>query len=178
MVAGASGLGLAMTQLARLYGAHVVSTAGSPEKEAVAREFGAEIVVNHRRQPLHEVLAEHPVDVAVDCVGTYIGTCVEKMNIGGRWIIVAALGGATTELPLAAMYKRNLTVTGITLRSRPEEMKARILRELETTVWPAIEDGRIRSRIHAVFPMAEVNAAHAVLRAGANAGKVLLTLEA
>ena len=49
---------------------------------------------------------------------------------------------------------------------------------METTVWPAIEDGRIRSRIHAVFPMAEVNAAHAVLRAGANAGKVLLTLEA
>ena len=177
VVAGASGLGLAMIQLAHLYGASVIATAGTPEKEAIVREFGAEVVVNHRRQPLHEALAEHPADVAVDCVGTYLETCIDKMNVGARWILVACMGGPTSPIPLAAMYKRNLTITGITLRSRPEEMKARILRELEANVWPAIEDGRIRRRIHAVFPMSEANAAHAVLRAHANAGKVLLTCE-
>lgn len=177
--AGASGLGLAAIQTARLFGAKtIIVTVGSEAKGEIARSFGADIVVNRKKESLAEVMATYPVDVAMDCVGTGISDCLELMAPGGRWILIAALGGETAALPLAAVYKRNLTVTGITLRSRPDSVKAFILSELVRHVWPELAAGRMRVRIHAVLPLAEAGAALAILERNENAGKVVLAVGA
>ena len=175
--AGASGLGLASIQTAKALGASVITTVGSPEKAEAVRALGADLAVNRKTEDLGKILDTHPVDVALDCVGgSGLGEHLEKMAVGGRWILLSTLGGERTELALRPILKRGLRLIGSTLRSRSTEMKGRILRGLENRIWPEIERGKIRPVICRVFPIREAEQAHALLERGENIGKVVLTV--
>ena len=107
--AGASGLGMAAIQLAKTLGAKVVTTVGSEEKARFVRELGADVIINRKQENIAEVLAQHPVDIAMDCVaGPGLGACLETMARGGRWIIIATLGSATSELNMLDFFKRGV----------------------------------------------------------------------
>ena len=177
MQAGASGLGLAVIQLAKQMGAKVVTTVGSDAKADAVRAAGADAVINRRRENVAEVLKKHNPDVAVDCVGgPLLESCLEAMNRGGRWIIIATLGGPEVSISLRTFMQLHVSLIGSTLRSRTNEQKGEILRQLEARVWPLVAAGKLRPSIHRVFPLEEAEAAHKVLREQANIGKVVLTL--
>jgi NADPH2:quinone reductase len=176
--AAASGLGIAAIQLAKACGANVVATVRSPEKARAAQNYGADIVVDRRTDDLDAVLDQHPPDVVLDCVGgPDLGRHLGKMAVGGRWILVATLGGESAEIPLRPLLKRGLRLIGSTLRSRSPEVKARILRALEETVWPGLASGAIRTSVHRVLPIAQAAEAHAILQRNENIGKVVLTVK-
>ncbi len=173
--AGASGLGMAAIQIAKTLGASVVTTVGGAEKAAFARELGADVVINHHEQDAVEVLAKYPVNVALDCVaGPQLGKSLMTMARGGRWIIIATLGGPVTEINVNDFFRRGVKLIGSTLRSRSTEMKAEVLGALEENIWPALAAGDIRIKIHAVLPITEAEAAHAILQRRENLGKVVL----
>lgn len=175
--AGASGLGIAAIQIAKLLGAKVVTTVGSPEKAETVKKLGADVVINRKVDPVDEVLMRTPVDVALDCAGgMLLGKCLNAMNPGGRWILVATLGGEYTEVPLRVLLKKHIKLIGSTLRSRSDTEKSSILRRLVETVWPQVAAGRIRPVIDRTFPMGSANEAHRVLAEQKNIGKVVLTL--
>ena len=175
--AGASGLGMAAIQIAKLLGAKVVTTVGSSEKADAAKKIGADVVVNRKIEAVEEMLMLHPVDVALDCAGgPLLGKCLNAMNSGGRWILVATLGGETTEVPLRVLLKKHLKLMGSTLRSRTDAQKGEILKRLVELVWPSVSSGAIRPIINQVFPMAKAAEAHQVLFQQRNIGKVALTL--
>ncbi len=174
--AGASGLGMAAIQLAKALGAKVVTTVGSEDKERFVQELGADVIINRKNEVIAEVLAKHPVDVAMDCVaGPNLGPCLETMARGGRWIVIATLGSPMSELNMLDFFKRGVKLIGSTLRSRSTEMKAEILKGLEERFWPALASGEIKVLIHATLPMTEAEAAHAILERQENLGKVVLT---
>lgn len=176
--AGASGLGMAAIQLAKTLGATVMTTVSTEEKATFVRALGADIVVNRTTDDLGAVMDEHPVDIALDCVGgPELGRCLSKMAIGGRWIVIATLGGATTELDANLFFRRGLRLIGSTLRSRTPELKAEILAGLEKLLWPAFSSGALQPVIHATLPMVCAAEAHAILENRENLGKVVLTLE-
>jgi len=173
--AGASGLGMAAIQLAKTKGAKVVTTVGSEEKAAFARRLGADVVINHRREDVAAALARHPVDVAMDCVaGPNLGKCLAAMARGGRWIVIATMGGPISEINLNDFFKRGVKLIGSTLRNRSSEMKARILAGLEADLWPSFASGKIKVMIHKTLPIAEAEAAQAILKNQENLGKVVL----
>ena len=58
----------------------------------------------------------------------------------------------------------------------PEE-KGRLLAELVEKTWPKFENGEMKVKIHAVFPLDEADAAQQVLYRGENVGKVVLTVD-
>jgi NADPH2:quinone reductase len=175
--AGASGLGTAAIQLAKELGATVMTTVGTEEKAEFVRKLGADIVVNRKTDDLAAVMEKHPVHVAMDCVGgPGLGRCVEKMAIGGRWIVIATLGGTQTELNMNVFFRRGLRLIGSTLRSRSSEMKAEILAGLERRLWKAFSSGKIKVVIHRVLPIAKAEEAHAILQRQENIGKVVLTI--
>ena len=176
--AGASGLGMASIQLAKQCGAKVVTTVGSDEKVKFVRELGADVVINRKKEDIAQVLAKHPVDVALDCVaGPGLGACLETMNRGGRWIVIATLGGAKTELNMLDFFKRGVKLIGSTLRSRTSEMKAEILAGLQEKLWESFSTGKTKVVIHKVLPITEAEAAHAILENNENLGKVILSLK-
>ena len=174
--AGASGVGIAAIQLAKLYGARVITTVGSAEKAEFVRGLGADVVADYHKTDIREVLAENPPDVALDCVaGKLMGDCLKSMAFGGRWIMIASLAGGVTQIDLETVWRKRLKLIGSTLRSRTSEEKGRILRALETELWRHFSSRKLVSRIHAEFPIREVEAAHAILRRAENIGKVVLT---
>jgi NADPH2:quinone reductase len=175
--AGASGLGMAAVQLAKALGAKVVTTVGSEEKAAFVRELGADVVINRKKEDIAAVMAKHPVDVAMDCVaGKNLGPCLETMARGGRWIVIATLGGPVSELNMLDFFKRGVKLIGSTLRSRTSEMKADILGGLEEKLWQSFSSGKMKVLIHKTLPMTQAEAAHAILQNQENLGKVVLTL--
>lgn len=176
--AGASGLGLASIQLLRTLGAGtIITTVGTPEKADFVRNIGADIVVNHRTDDLGKILDEHPVDVALDCVGgPDLGKNIVKMNPWGRWVLIAALAGKTTEIEIDKLFRKRIRLIGSTLRSRTDEVKSQILQALQKTMWPAFESGKIRPVIYATFPLEQANDALQVLVERKNTGKIVLTV--
>jgi NADPH2:quinone reductase len=175
--AGASGLGMAAVQLAKVLGAKVVTTVGSEEKARFVRGLGADVVINRKKEDIAAVLKRHPVDVAMDCVaGKDLGPCLETLARGGRWIVIATLGGAMSELNMADFFRRGVRLIGSTLRSRTSQMKAEILARLEKQLWPAFSSGKIKVLIHKALPITEAEEAHAILQRQENLGKVVLTV--
>lgn len=173
--AGASGLGMAAIQLAKALGAKVVTTVGSESKENFVRKLGADVVINRKKEDIAEVLAQHPVDVAMDCVaGKSLGPCLETMARGGRWIVIATLGGPASELNMLDFFKRGVKLIGSTLRSRSSEMKAEILSGLEKELWDKFSSGKIKVLIHKTLPMTMAEDAHNILQRNENLGKVVL----
>ncbi len=175
--AGASGLGIAAIQLSRTLGGRVMTTVSTEEKARFVRSLGAEIVVNRTVDDLGAAMEQYPVDIALDCIsGPGLGRCIEKMAIGGRWIVIATLGGALTEINMNTFFRRGIKLIGSTLRSRSSGMKAEILAKLEGTLWQAFSSGAIKPVIYKTLPIAEAEAAQAILRRRENIGKVVLTV--
>lgn len=178
VTAGASGLGLAAIQLAKVLGAaKVITTVSSEEKAELCRKLGADIVVNRHSGDLGAVFSANAVDIALDCGGgDILAQNLEKMAVGGRWILVSTLAGEEANIKLRPLLKRGLRLIGSTLRSRTPAKKAEVLAGLVRDVWPAFADGRIKTTICAKFPMQQADEAHQMLKNQTNAGKVILTV--
>jgi NADPH2:quinone reductase len=114
----------------------------------------------------------------LDCIsGPELGQWIEKMAIGGRWFVIATLGGTTAEINMNSFFRRGIKLIGGTLRSRSSEMKAEILADLQRLVWPSFSSGAIKPVIYKTLPITEAEQAHAILQRRENIGKVVLTVE-
>lgn len=178
---GASGIGTTAIQLAKAMGHTVYATAGSDERVARIVELGADLGINYRSQDfVEEVKAATDgkgVDVILDMVaGDYVNRNIRCLADDGRIVIIALLGGVKAEIDCGQILRRRLTVTGSTLRPRPVDFKADIARSLEKHVWPLLESGAIRPIVHATFPLAQACDAHAMMDAGEQIGKIILTV--
>ncbi len=176
MQAGASGVGLAAIQFAKQMGAEVITTVDSPEKAEFVRNLGADYVLDYRTEDVRPVIAAHPPTVALDCVGgKLMGECFRNMVFGGRWIMIATMGGSETTINLETVWRKRIRLIGSTLRSRTPEEKSAILQALQQKLWPLFTARKLITNIHAVFPIREVEQAHGVLHRAENIGKVVLT---
>lgn len=180
---GSSGVGMAGIQMAKLLrGARVFATAGSVEKRTACTDLGADAVFDYRQDwagAIRQHAGEHCLDVALDAqAGPYVQQQLDLMAPDGRLVFIASHQAATAEVNIRNIVRRRLTLTGSTLRPRPAAYKGRIAKALVGAVWPLLEDGRMVTRIHAVFPLAEVRQAHALLDANEQLGKVVLAVSA
>ncbi len=175
--AGASGVGIASTQIAKAYGAKVITTVRSDEKKEALKKFGADIIVNSKKEDLEKVFSENEVNLVIDCVGGKdMGKYFSLMARGGRWIDIATLGGDMTEINLKTVFKMGHRLIGSTLRSRTPEMKAFILSEIRKNVYPYFENGSFRPEIFKVFDVSETEEAHKLMEENKNIGKIVVTL--
>ncbi|MBV2181994.1 MAG: NAD(P)H-quinone oxidoreductase [Castellaniella sp.] len=176
---GASGIGTTAITLARAFGHAVYATAGSDDRVQAIEALGCTHGINYRTQDFVEEIRTltdgRGVDVILDMVaGDYLPRNIETLADDGRLVIIAQLGGRRGTLDCREVMRRRLTVTGSTLRARPVAVKATIARALRERVWPLLEAGVIRPRIHATFPLADAALAHTMMDAGEQIGKIVL----
>jgi NADPH2:quinone reductase len=173
-----SGIGVAAIQMAKAAGAQVLATARGADKAAQAILLGADIAVDTLLQDFGAIAKEiGGIDVALDMVGApYFDATLDALNIGGRIVYIAALGGPLLQVPVWALMRKRALITGSTLRARSADEKARLALEVERIVWPWIADGRVRAIIDRTFPLAQAAQAHAYLEAGKHTGKVVLVV--
>ncbi|HET8597344.1 MAG TPA: NAD(P)H-quinone oxidoreductase [Castellaniella sp.] len=178
---GASGIGTTAIALARAFGNPVYATAGSHERVRAIEALGCTQGINYRAQDfveeIHRLTEGRGVDVILDMVaGDYLPRNIKALADDGRLVMIAQLGGAHGDLNCWQVMARRLTITGSTLRARPVAFKAAIAQALRERVWPLLEAGTIRPLIHATFPLHEASRAHAMMDAGEQIGKIVLTL--
>lgn len=173
---GASGIGTTAIQMARAHGARVFATAGDAAKVKLCERLGVERGINYRTEDFEEILeGAGGADVVLDMVGgPYVQKNLNLLKENGRCVMIAFLQGPHAEINLMRLMLKRLTLTGSTLRSRSKAEKARLAGEVETHVWPWIEAGLVRPVIDSSFPLADAEAAHARLKSGAHAGKIVL----
>jgi NADPH2:quinone reductase len=175
---GTSGIGVTAIQLARVFGSAVFATAGSQEKCLFCKRLGAN-AINYREQDFAAaIMAEtqgRGVDVILDMVGgDYLQRNLSCLAQDGRLVQIAVQNGPKTQINLATIMLKRLTLTGSTLRSRSVVEKARIARALLEKVWPKLEAGEVRPIVHSVFQLEEAAYAHRLMESGKHIGKIVL----
>lgn len=175
---GAGGIGSAAIQLAHAFGASVFATASAP-KCAFCRELGADRAIDYGSEDFVAVIAaEAPggaVDVILDQIGgDYFPRNLKALAPDGRLAQIAFDGGLKSEINLAAVMGKRLTIRGSTLRPRPNAMKAAIAAELRAKAWPLLASGALRTVVARTFPLADAAAAHALMEGRGHSGKIVL----
>jgi putative PIG3 family NAD(P)H quinone oxidoreductase len=176
---GASGIGTTAIQLARLRGARVFATAGSPERARACEALGAERGIDRHAEDFEAILrAEGGADVILDMVGgAYLPRNLRALGPEGRLVQIAFLQGAVSEVDLNEVMRRRLTLTGSTLRPQSVAAKARLRDDLLREVWPLVAAGRLRPPIAAEFALEDAARAHEALERGGVVGKIVLRVD-
>jgi NADPH:quinone reductase len=178
---GSSGIGTTAIQLAKAFGARVITTAGSVEKCDACRKLGADVAVNYRSEDFvaatKSATGGKGADVILDMVGgDYIARNYEAAGVDGRIVQIAFQGSSRANVDFLRIMLKRLTHTGSTLRARSVADKAAIARAIETNVWPLIAAGKIKPVIYRTFPLHEAGAAHALMETSTHIGKIVLTV--
>jgi putative PIG3 family NAD(P)H quinone oxidoreductase len=176
---GTSGIGTTAIQLAKAFGAQVVTTAGSAEKCEACIRLGADRAINYREEDFVAVVKEMTggkgVDVILDMVGgDYIDRNYAAAAVDGRIVQIAFLGGSKASADFSKLMVKRLVHTGSTLRPRTVEFKAEVAAALEQKVWPLLATRQVAPVMDMIFPLKEAWRAHERMEEGRHIGKIVL----
>jgi len=169
VIGGGSGVGSAAIQVARLLGARVIATAGSPAKLERLRGLGAHEVVDHAADNVSTRVRELTGKKGVEVVFEHVGGAVFEGALGalarnGRLVTCGATASAKASLDINLLFGRHLSVLGSWMGRRAELVE--VLR--------FIRDGRLKPVVDSVMPLAEARRAHERIEAREHFGKVVL----
>jgi zinc-binding alcohol dehydrogenase/oxidoreductase len=164
------GVATAAFEICRAFGVRTIVTSGSPEKLAKAREWGADVVVDHHREDVVAAVKNATgkgVDVVVETVGdaTWART-LAAVRPFGRVVVCGATTGPNPPAQLHRLWWKQLTVIGSTMGTREDFLGA----------YELVRTGRARVHVDRVYPLSEVAAAHERLESGAQLGKIVLAI--
>ena len=173
---GAGSLGTAAIQLGKAFGAKVITTDSPQERCDFCLSLGADQAIDFRKDDFVDLVrAAGGANMILDIVG---GPNIEK-NIkaaspAARIVQLAFSAGSRVDIDLMPVMLKKLVITGSTLRTRPSEFKTRVAEELQAMVWPQFAARKIRHVTSHIFPLAEATAAHRLMEAGGQQGKILI----
>jgi len=177
---GTGGIGSFAIQYAKALGATVITTAGSPAKLDLCREFGADYAFDYHDDwaaAVAEATHGKGADVILDVMGAkYLEANVAALATDGRLVVIGLQGGRKGTLDLNRLLTKRATVTATSLRFRPIAQKAAICAAVAQRVWPLIASGAIRPAPETRFGLDQAAQAHAQLESGDNIGKVVLVV--
>jgi NADPH2:quinone reductase len=176
--AAAGGMGLLLTQMAKMFGATVIGTVSTEEKAALAKQAGADHVILYSKQDFEaevkRITGGRGVDVIYDGVGA---TTFDKGLNCLRPRGVMALYGAASG-PVGPLDLQRLNVGGSLFVTRPSlhhhiaSREELLQRSGDVLGW--IRDGKINLRVETTFPLEKAPDAHRALEGRKTTGKVLL----
>ena len=167
--AAGSGVGTAAVQIAKLFGARVIATAGSDAKLEKARALGADEVVNYETQDFVQEVKRLTERRGVEVVFEHVGKktwekSILAAGVGGRIVTVGATTGYDPLTDLRHVFFRQLSILGSTMGSAGELLE--VLR--------FVGEGKLRPVVDRVLPLADHAKAHAALSERAQFGKIVL----
>lgn len=171
LVLGAgSGVGSAAVQIAKVFGARVIATAGSDEKLKKAKELGADELINHRTQDIAAEVKRITQKRGVDLIFEHVGKATWEKSIlslayGGRIVICGATTGYDALTDLRHVFWKQLSILGSHQGNKAETVK----------VLSLIQAGKLRPVVDRVLPLREAAKAQLLMEQGEHFGKIVLT---
>lgn len=176
--AGAGGVGLLLTQIAKLKGAEVITTVGSDEKAQMSRAAGADRVIVYTRHDFKKAVEEDygpkSLDVVYDGVGAAtFDASIDLLRPRGMMVTFGNASGPVPPIsPLLLSQKGSLFLTRPTISDYMQTREELMSRASELFEW--ITEGRMEAKVGAEFALADAAEAHRVLENRETTGKVLL----
>lgn len=183
MHGGASGVGTAAIQLAKLLGpSTVIVTVGSEDKARACQALGADQTILYKQEDFAErVLAltdKRGADVILDHIGGgYFKQNTACLAIYGRLVIIGLLGGAKAEINIGRLMVKRQRVIGSVLRARSIAEKTVLTDAFRKEALNYFATGTLKPVVHAVLPLADIRKAHEMMEANANTGKIVLRVD-
>jgi NADPH:quinone reductase-like Zn-dependent oxidoreductase len=164
-----SGVGSAAIQIAKLFGAEVIATAGSEAKLAKARELGAGFAVHHYQEKVSAAVKQHTLGEMVDIVFEHPGQAtwgesMKSLKPGGTIVTCGATSGPKAEIDLRFLYSRQLSYLGSYMGT---------MGDLHSVLEHAFR-GSLKPVMDRTFPLAEAPAAHQLMESSEMFGKIVL----
>jgi len=179
LVLGASGgVGLATVELGKAMGAKVIAAASSAEKLAIAKDAGADELINYTEEPLKEAVKKltnsKGVDVIYDPVGgDFTEQALRAMAWNGRHLIIGFAAGDIPQIPANLTLLKGCSVVGVfwgSFTQREPENSAKNMMEL----LQMFSEGKIDPRISQVFEFEDYEKALGALTGRTATGKIVL----
>jgi NADPH:quinone reductase-like Zn-dependent oxidoreductase len=168
--AAGSGVGSMGIQVAKLRGATVIATASSAEKLTLAKQLGADEVVDYTRADWPKEVRRLTNRVGVDVVFEHTGAetwpgSIASLKTNGRLVTCGATSGYDARTDIRQVFYRHLTILGSFMGSKAELIEA--LR--------FVESEQLRGVVDRVLPLGEARKAHELMEGRAQFGKLVLT---
>lgn len=177
VLGAAGGVGLTAVELGARMGARVVAVARGPEKLAVAKAAGAEVLIDSETADLKTAFKGlGGVDVVYDAVGEPAASAaLRALKPEGRFVVIGFAGGGVPQFPANILLVKNIDVIGLYWGGyaafRPEVL-TRSLRDL----LDMYAQGRLHPHVSHSLPLDRVAEAMELLRSRTSTGKVVVTL--
>jgi NADPH2:quinone reductase len=176
--AGAGGVGLLLTQIARIKGARVITTVGTPDKVELSKAAGAWEVILYRdvdfATETERLVGPHGVDVVYDGVGA--ATFMRGLDVLRPRGLMVSFGNASGPVPeispLLLTRKGSLFLTRPTMSHYVQTRDELSQRAAELFAW--VQSGEVEVRVGDDFDLEDARDAHNALEARKTTGKVLL----
>lgn len=175
--AGAGGVGLLLTQMAKALGARVLTTVSNEEKAELSRSAGADEVILYTQEDFAvaaKKLAPAGLHVVYDSVGkTTFDKSLSLLRTRGTMVLFGASSGAVPPFDLIRLSQMgSLYVTRPTLKdyiATREDLELRA-----GAVLNAVASGELKLRIEHIYPLTDAAHAHQDLEGRKTTGKLLL----
>jgi len=170
LVLGASsGVGIAAIQVAKLFHARVITTAGDEHKLEKARELGADYGINHYQQKISEEVKQITNKEGVDIVVEHVGAATWEQSMkclkpAGILVTCGATTGPSASFDLRFLYSRQLSLLGSYMGTMGE------LYEVLGHVFA----GRLKPVVDRTFALKDIRAAHEYMEKSRMFGKVVV----
>jgi NADPH:quinone reductase-like Zn-dependent oxidoreductase len=171
LVLGAgSGVGIAAIQIAKLFHARVITTAGDENKLEKARALGADHGIDHYKQKISQEVRKITDQQGVDIVVEHVGAAtwdesVKSLKPGGTIVTCGATTGPNVGFDLRFLFSRQLNLLGSYMGTMGELHE--VLRQIFA--------GRLKPIVDRTFALKDARAAHEYLEASQMFGKVVLS---
>jgi NADPH:quinone reductase-like Zn-dependent oxidoreductase len=169
VLGGGSGVGIAAIQVAKLFQARVITTAGDEKKLEKAHALGADHGINHYQQKISDQVRKLTNKAGVDIVVEHVGSAtwdesMKSLKPAGTIVTCGATTGPEVKFDLRFLFARQLSFLGSYMGNMGE------LHEVLGHVFA----GRLKAVVDRVFPLQDIRAAHEYLEASQMFGKVVL----
>jgi NADPH:quinone reductase len=175
----AGGVGLTAVEIGKAMGAKVIACAGGPEKLEIARQHGADYLIDYSREDIRERVKEitggRGADVIYDPVGGDVfDSSLRAIAWGGRIIIIGFASGRIPQIPANIALVKNIDIIGFYWGSH-QKYKPEWIRESFAKLFRWFEEGKLKPHVSHRLDLRDVSQAMNLLRDRKSTGKVVLT---
>ncbi|MFQ3306879.1 MAG: NADPH2:quinone reductase [Candidatus Midichloriaceae bacterium] len=173
---GASGICSMMVKFALFFGKKVYTTSKNIEKLDYLKNIDNCTCLTFDDY-IENILNYGKVDLVIDILGgKYLDGNLKVLQEKGRLILFAVMDNKTSEINIARILLKNLTIIGSTLRNKTKEEKALLINDMVKNLLPIITSGKISPIISKIFKLEDYKSAHDFIKSGKNIGKVILEI--
>src|SRR5437764_5569445 len=179
VLGAAGGVGLTAVEVGEQLGARIIAAAGGPQQLAVAREHGADELIDYTKESIRDRVREltggFGADVVYDPVGgDAFDQALRAVNWEARMLVIGFASGRIQSVPANLILVKNISVIGVVWGAQAARDPVLVSRNLaELLRW--WEAGRLHPVVARTFPLAEAGAAMHALLSRRYPGKIVLT---